>query len=302
MLQVLRCPVGPALGASSPACDFLHVSQHNCLGSLLVFQLFFQGAVSGTRRPTFVLVQEPPLVRGSVPSFSGYVCFHPPFSLGRPRVATYVESAVARGLTVAAAPAPSPLLMEVTFSSPSGICTSSQKTLRIINVYNPPRSAASSARRVTPPDVFPPGTVATLVAGDFNLHHYTTDPSRAVSRRDYLVSEPFFAMADLRGYSLLNTPGVYTRFPLSGAGRPAVLDLAFDSSSLTPFLAGWDTPYESTGSDHVPILISLATPALQPPRPTPEWARVDWPKALDALKMVVIHPPPRFLTSKALDT
>ena len=203
----------------------------------------------------------------------------------------YVDSTVARGLTVASTPTRSPLLIEVTLSSPSGICTSSQKALRIINIYNPPRAAASTAPHHTPSDTFPIGTVATLVAGDFNLHHYAMDPTRAVSRRDYLASEPFFSMADLRGYSLLNTPGVYTRFPLSGVGRPSVLDLAFASASLAPFLAGWDTPYESTGSDHVPILITLATPALMPPRPTQDWARVDWPKALDALKLIDIHPP-----------
>ena len=267
-----------------------------------MFQLFFQDAVTGPRRPTFVLIQEPPLVRGSIPSFSGYVCFHPPLSLGHPRVATYVDSSVARGLTVTSVPTFSPLLIEVLLSSPSGICTASQKTLRIINIYNPPRAAASTAPRLTPSDAFPPGTVATLVAGDFNLHHYATDPTRAVSRRDYLASEPYFSMADLRGYSLLNTPGVYTRFPLSGSGRPSVLDLAFASVSLMPFLAGWGTPYESTGSDHVPILISLATPALMPPRPVRDWARIDWPKALDALRLIDIRPPPPFLTAKALDT
>ena len=136
-----------------------------------MFQLFFQGAVTSSRRPTFVLVQEPPLVRGSIPSFSGYVCFHPPLSLGRPRVASYVDSTVARGLVVASSPSPSPLLVEVTLSSPSGICTPSQKALRVINVYNPPRAAASTAVHLTPPDVFPHGTIATLVAGDFNLHH-----------------------------------------------------------------------------------------------------------------------------------
>ena len=56
-----------------------------------MFQLFFQDAVTSSRRPTFVLIQEPPLVRGSIPSFGGYVCFHPPLSLGRPHVATYVD-------------------------------------------------------------------------------------------------------------------------------------------------------------------------------------------------------------------
>ena len=267
-----------------------------------MFQLFFQEVVTSSRRPAFVLIQEPPLVRGSVPSFSGYTCFHPPLSLGQPRVATYVDTVVARGLAVSSAPATSPLLMEVLLSSPLGICTPSQRALRVINVYNPPRAAASAAPRFTPADIFPPGASATLVAGDFNLHHYSTDPGRAVSRREYQASEPFFSTADHRGFSLLNTPGVYTRFPLSGIGRPSVLDLAFSSASLTPSLSRWDTPYKSTGSDHVPILFSFATPALAPPRPTPDWTRLDWEAALGLLKSIEVQPPPQFLTAKALDT
>ena len=165
--------------------------------------------------------------------------------------------------------------MEVVLQAPSGICTPCQKTLRVINIYHPPRSAASTACRFDPSDICPPGATATLVAGDFNIHHYTSDPGRAVSRREFLASDPFFSMADTRGFSMLNTPGVYTRFPLSGIGRPSVLDLAFASASVTPFLARWDTPYESTGSDHVPILITFATAALLPRRPTLDWSRTD---------------------------
>ena len=232
---------------------------------MLVFQLFFQEVVTSMRRPSFVLIQEPPLVCGIVTSFSGFMCFHCPLSLGRLRVATYVDTTVARGLEVSSAPATSPLLMEVVLSSPSGICTPSQKALRIINIYNPPRAAASTAPRFTPSDIFPLGTAATQVAGDFNLHHCATDPTRAVSWKEYLTSDPFFSMADQQGFSLLNTPGVYTRFPLSGVGRLSVLDLVFASVSLLPFLAGWGTPYRSTGSDHVPVLVSFATSVLLPP-------------------------------------
>ena len=266
-----------------------------------MFQLFFQGLVTGTRRPSFVLIQELPLVRGVIPSFGGFTCFHPPLSLGRPRVATYVDSAVARVLSVSSLPAVSPLLMEVGLAATSGICIPSQKALRVINVYNPPRAAASTARRFDPSDIFPLGTTPTFVAGDFNIHHYTADPVRAVSRKEYLASEPFFSMADTRGFSLLNTPGVYTRFPLSGIGRPSVLDLAFASASLVPFLARWDTPYESTGSDHVPILMTFAMAALLPPRSTPDWSRVDWASAHESLRSPTVLLPPQFLTARPLD-
>ena len=117
-----------------------------------------------------------------------------------------------------------------------------------------------------------------------------------------MASDPFFSLADQWGFSLLNTPGVYTRFPLCRIGRPSVLDLGFASSSLALFLTGWDTPYESTGSDHVPVLVSFATSALWPPRPTPDWSSVDWAPTLQSLGSVTVDPPPQLLTSKALDT
>ena len=259
-----------------------------------MFQLFFQEIATSSRRPAFVLIQEPPLVRGTVPSFSGFTCFHPPLPLGRPRVATYVDSSLARGLAVASAPTRSPLVMEVALSSPSGICTPSQKTLRVINVYNPPRAAASKAPLFTPSDIFPLSEAATLVAGDFNLHHYASDPVRAVSRKQYLVSDPFFSMAEQWGFSLLNTPAVYTRFRLSGIGRPSVLDLAFASAPLVPFLTGWDPSYKSTGSDHVPVLVSFATAALLPPCPAPDWPRTEWGSALESLRSMTISPPRGF--------
>ena len=133
----LCCPVGPAQSTHTPAFDFLHVAQHHCLGSMLVFQSFFQEVVTRSRRPSFVLIQEPPLVGQVILLFGVFACFHPPLVLGRPRVATDVNSMVARGLLVFSVPASSPLFMEVTLSSPSNICTVSQKMLRILNVYNP---------------------------------------------------------------------------------------------------------------------------------------------------------------------
>jgi len=73
---------------------------------------------------------------------------------------------------------------------------------------------------------------------------------------------------------LLNTPGVYTRFLLQGS-RPSVLDLAFVSSSLIPFFQEWTTDLPSTGSNHVPITISIAHPITAPPPPAPKWVRTD---------------------------
>ena len=74
------------------------------------------------------------------------------------------------------------------------------------------------------------------------------------------ISFPYFPRAMDLGFSLLNTPGVYTRFPLGGEARPSVIDLAFASSALLPFFITWDTPLPSTGSDHIPISLTFAHP------------------------------------------
>ena len=51
----------------------------------------------------------------------------------------------------------------------------------------------------------------------------------------------YFSRSSELGFSLLNQPGVYTRFPLGGSGRPSVLDLSFASPLLLPFCQTWDT-------------------------------------------------------------
>ena len=102
---------------------------------------------------------------------------------------------------------------------------------------------------VSPLVAFPDLSHPTLVVGDFNIHHPLSDPLRVRSHSAEELATSFlyfFRMAEL-GFGLLNQPGVYTRFPLGGAGRLSVLDLSFASPSLLPFCQAWDTPFPSTG-------------------------------------------------------
>ena len=48
--------------------------------------------------------------------------------------------------------------------------------------------------------------------------------------------------------------------------------------------------------------MTFATPTLLPPRPAPDWTRVDWAATYEELKLVTVLPPPQFLTARALDT
>ena len=66
-------------------------------------------------------------------------------------------------------------------------------------------------------------------------------------------------------FSLLNTLGVYTRFPFTTNHRPAVLDLSFTTSALLPYFSSWNPSLLPTGSDQTALLIVLSTPLLKPP-------------------------------------
>lgn len=104
---------------------------------------------------------------------------------------------------------------------------------------------------------------------------------------------PFCDKAADLCFSLLNTPGTYTRIPLSSSYRYSAIDLAFANSHLFPEFGQWDaTSLPSTGSDHVPILVPLQPPTHDSLRPTPRWQDTDWSgleKTLDDWRT----PPPR---------
>ena len=71
-----------------------------------------------------------------------------------------------------------------------------------------------------------------LVAGDFNIHNAATDPSRLLSSKEERESARYFERASDLGFTLLNIPGLYTRFPLTGTHRPSTIDLAFANSHM----------------------------------------------------------------------
>ena len=100
------------------------------------------------------------------------------------------------------------------------------------------------------------------------------------------------------GFSLLNTPGVYTRFAFVAGDRPIVLDLSFANSELAPFFASWSTHLPSTGSDHIPIRVALSAPLLRPAAASPNWEKTDCTLLTPARQLVrILAPPP--LPSKA---
>ena len=93
-----------------------------------------------------------------------------------------------------------------------------------------------------------------IVAGDFNIHNAATNPSRLLSAKEESESASYFHLASDLGFTLLNTPGIYTWFPFSGTHRPSTIDLAFANPDIFPaFRSGDASSLPSTGSDHAPI-------------------------------------------------
>ena len=154
---------------------------------------------------------------------------------------------------------------------------------------------------VSPLVAFPEPFYPTLVVGDFHIYHPLPDPLRSHSAEELAMSFPYFSRSSELGFSLLNQPGVYTRFPLGGPGQPSVFDLSFAFPLLLPSCQTWDTPLPSTSSDHVPVQITLSHPFSSPPPPSPNWSLTDWPALVPLFKDFVVSQPPPLRTRLSLE-
>jgi len=193
--------------------------------------------------------------------FLAFMVLNPlPPPIARPRLACYVSL---RGLQQLAVlpffPPESDDFIAVDVYTPNGCFCLNFPCFRIGNSYARPLPPAPHS--VSPETALPAFDFPSLVAGDFNIHNTASDPSRLLSSKEERESAPYFNRARDLGYTLLNTPGIYTRFPFTGTHRPSAIDLAFANPEIIPTFRSWDsTSLPSTGSDHAPILISLSPP------------------------------------------
>jgi len=190
--------------------------------------------------------------------------------------------------------------MALDLFTPDGFFNPSTTRFTMVNSYST-KGRSNNTRSVPPDIIFPSSLVPTLTLGDLNIHHPTADPLRSFKENEIATSAPYFDRATDLGFSLLNTPGVYTPFSMSLIGRPGVLDLAFACPLLAPYFTEWSDPLPSTGSDHIPILLRFEAPLFRAPPPTPNWALSDWPSLDNALKSTTISPPPSLPTTSSLD-
>ena len=245
------------------------------------------------------MLQDPPSGKGFLSSFAGFKSFCPPTP--KPAVPFYVSLSFLSFYTVLPLASPSSAdVFHLDVYTPTGCFGTGAPKFRLTNVYS--RSLSGSTKSVDPPDALPNVDFPCLVAGDFNIHNHAVDPLRVISRSEEKASTPYFDRATDLAYSLLNTPDVYTRFPLSGTFRPSAIDLAFANPLIRPAFVFWDTTtLPSTGSDHIPILIHLAAPSDERAPPRPMWNKADWDNLEKPIKELHIPPAPTSPSPDKLD-
>ena len=226
-----------------------------------------------TTYPSIVLLQHPPVNKAHIPSFAGFKSFFPP--VRKPRVAAYVHASFLSNYTVLPRFKGVDDVLALDVSSNEPLFGTAFHSFRIINAYST-NTVDHRVHSVSPETLFPDLGFPLLVLGDLNIHNPLSDPLRHFSHREIASSTPYFEKAAEAGFARLNPPGEYTRFPLVGNARPSVIDLAFANPPLLPQVKRWEASLPSTGSDHVPITITLSPPSLHQKRPRPRWEDTDW--------------------------
>jgi len=264
----------------------------------MCFPLYFPPLQSSSH-VDMVLLQHPPSSKGFLPSFHGFKSFAP--SIAGPRVACHVSlSFLQRFAVLPSFSSESDDFMALDVYTPKGCLGLKFPRFRIGNSYARPLPPAPHS--VSPETALPVFDFPYLVAGYFNLHKVASDPSRLLSAKEEKESASYFNRATDLGYTLLNTPGIYTRSPFTGTHRPSTIDLAFANPEIFSAFGSWDISTQpSAGSDHPLILISLRPPCPHKDKPRPCWQEVDWPSLTDKLKDWQVPLPPDAPSPNQLD-
>jgi len=129
-------PPRPARGTSRS----FSIVQHNSLGSWDVFLSLMNSFSQLTSPPMIIALQDPPVRRGQLPSFSTYKCFHPSFP--KPRVAFYVHPHLLNSVSLLPAASTRSELFSIDIFAPQGFFELQFPRFRIINAYNQPLKSA----------------------------------------------------------------------------------------------------------------------------------------------------------------
>ena len=137
----------------------------------------------------------------------------------------------------------------------SGRLVGLSQSVRIVNTYN--RHTAEGL--TVPADALFGETIEpTLVVRDLNIHMAMTDSIRDLSSSERRMGEHYMRTAALQGYTILNTPGIHTRF-LDNlmTHRPSTIDYSLANASMFSRVMRWRDLTQQTGSDHIIIVTEI---------------------------------------------
>ena len=128
--------------------------------------------------PSIVALQDPPVYRGKLPSFSLFTAFFPPTTGGcKPRVAFYVCSSFLTPISLLLRFFGRGDVMTLDLFTPDGFINPSTTGFTIINCYST-KARSNDTCSVQPDVIFPYSPLPTLTFGDLNIHHPTANPLR----------------------------------------------------------------------------------------------------------------------------
>ena len=251
--------------------------------------------------PSFLALHDPSVYRGKLPSFSLFTVFSQPTDRGcKPCVAFYVHRSFLNTVSLLPRLFGRGDVMALDLFIPDDFFNPSTTGFTIINSYST-KGRLSNTRSVSPDIVFPTSPLLTLTLGDLHIHHPIADPLRVFKEDEIATSSPYFDKAAELGFSLLNVPGVFSRFSMSLIVRPGVIDLAFACPLLAPYFTEWTDPLPSTGSHHIPILLLFEAPLFRAPSPGLNCPLTAWPTPESSLKATHISPALPIPTSRSMD-
>src|SRR5260221_248863 len=230
-----RTPLLAPLASFKKSSDFnLTIIQHNFANSNPILISLFSTFNIKTP-PVIVAVQEPFLFKDQPLAVPSYTLISPPKPLtGKLLSCFYVLTSFLDSVALV------PLFFKrgdfcgLSISFPDKGFRRLFKSFSIYNVYN--KHSSRFTRSVAPQLGFPKSTLPTLVLGDFNIHHQSTDPSRNFRRSELTLSSTYFDCALENNYALLNTPSSYTGIAPAQNQRPSVIDLCFANTALLPLI------------------------------------------------------------------
>jgi len=247
------------------------IVQHNCRGSNLVFLTLF--LLIRNRNVSFVCLQDPPLFQGSPLRAPGFQCYVSNIFGFKKRVATYVNLSLVKDFNYLCFSPAVDILRLVLSRNDGRPVLGGFDSFSLINTYN---RQVDGVNTVKATDLFTDNPHPFLVVGDLNVHTLYTDPTRNMSSAERRKGEQYFRVAGLRGFAIINEPGVYTRTPENTNDRPSVIDYTLANRQLADFVKTWKTNIPHTGSDHTAMITSITSAPYVTARPSPNWGKITW--------------------------